>query len=332
MSLARRILLIVYVAFQRSVGTQTEHWMSARMSYELCVQQPEFQHFCGLSVEQFNHIYESLGNDAVFKYLKYKENQPTPKKERKKLLSLRCKLFLTLVRLRRAFKEKDLAYFMGVSLSTASRVCKTWIQTLFIQFSLLKPFMMPTVAQQQYSVPECFKYFKNVRVICDSFEVKCQRPSNFDQNANLYSDYKSACTCKFMVAVSKRGGIAFVSEAFEGSASDKEIFLKSGSVDFLEPGDAVMVDKGYLIEHEMNARHIIVYKPPLKKPHQQQATGLHTLRTRKIAQARIHVERIIGKIRRWNILNVVIPQTCLYLISQSAFVCSCLTNYEKVDL
>jgi hypothetical protein len=42
----------------------------------------------------------------------------------------------------------------------------------------------------------------------------------------------------------------FISEAFEGSISDKAIVCQSGFLDFLEPGDLVLADRGFTIASE----------------------------------------------------------------------------------
>ena len=46
--------------------------------------------------------------------------------------------------------------------------------------------------------------------------------------------------------------ICFISEAFEGAKGDKEVFLKSGIMDYLVQEDLVMADCGFTIREELN--------------------------------------------------------------------------------
>jgi hypothetical protein len=48
----------------------------------------------------------------------------------------------------------------------------------------------------------------------------------------------------------------FVSKLYTGSISDKSIVQKSGFVDALESGDAVMTDKGFNIQDILALRHV----------------------------------------------------------------------------
>ena len=63
-----------------------------------------------------------------------------------------------------------------------------------------------------------------------------------------------------MVAIAPNGAILFVSDAYEGSISDKEIVRVSGFLDFLNPGDVVMADRGFLIKELL--KHVKLIIPP----------------------------------------------------------------------
>ena len=51
-----------------------------------------------------------------------------------------------------------------------------------------------------------------------------------------------------MIGVSASGNIIYVSSVYRGIVSDKVIFEKSDLVNLLQPGDAIMVDRGFLID------------------------------------------------------------------------------------
>ncbi|KAE8739425.1 hypothetical protein FOCC_FOCC015077 [Frankliniella occidentalis] len=193
--------------------------MSARISYEQCSQDVQFEYFCGLTNTQFTHL-ENLVSNELFKYLKYRNKRPTPKYEKptKKLVSLKCKLFVLLVRLRRGFTsgftEKWLAYFLEAKTLTCSPQ----------QLNRPSPNQLVLTLFQMLDV-----WLTVVRLRFN------KRPSNFALNGTCFSDFKGPNAVKVPIAVTLRGAVSFLSERFEGSTADKEIFLKCGITDFLEP-------------------------------------------------------------------------------------------------
>ena len=80
-----------------------------------------------------------------------------------------------------------------------------------------------------------------------------------------------------------------------------ELFEKSGLLDLLEPGDSVMADRGFTIADLLDAKGVKLNIPPMKVNDQLSETELIT--TRRIAALRIHVERAIGRVNNFKILN-----------------------------
>ena len=79
-----------------------------------------------------------------------------------------------------------------------------------------------------------------------------------------------------------------MSKLYGGSISDRELTIKSGLLDILEPGDSVMADKDFTIADLLAARGVSLNIPPMKT--QDQLTEQELLVTRRIASVRIHVE------------------------------------------
>ena len=50
--------------------------------------------------------------------------------------------------------------------------------------------------------------------------------------------------------------------------------------------------------------------------------------TKKIAQLRVHVERAIGRVKNFHILQNVLPAAMWDTINQEIYVCCMLTNFE----
>lgn len=84
-----------------------------------------------------------------------------------------------------------------------------------------------------------------------------------------YSFYKGKHTIKFMVGIAPDGLITFVSDVYGGRASDKLIFNESNIIEKCEIGDAIMVDKGFLIDDECMKANVKLFRPPFLKKNKQ---------------------------------------------------------------
>ena len=207
-------------------------------------------------------------------------------------LSVANQLFAVLIRLRRGLESLDVCIRFKISEATYSRMFTTWISFLSKELRALFPF--PSRQQILQWMPKCFNNFRNTRIIIDCYEVECQRPSGLMNSSVTYSQYKSRNTWKVLVGCTPAGLVSFISEAWGGRISDKELTEKSGLLDLLEPGDAIMADKGFDIQETIAKRGILLNIPPRLESKQKQMPALDIERTRRIAELRIHVERVIG--------------------------------------
>jgi hypothetical protein len=148
-------------------------------------------------------------------------------------------------------------------------------------------------------------------------------------HSEIYSNYKSHATLKGLIGITPDGTVSFVSTLFTGSISDIEITKKSGILDLLEPGDQVMVDKGFPIGSVLEEKHCSLVIPPfLRHASNAQFTAEQVTETQKIARLRIHVERAIRRIKEYHIFDGVIPITLAGSINQIWAVCCLLTNFK----
>lgn len=152
-------------------------------------------------------------------------------------------LFLTLIRLPLGLLHQDLAYRFITNTKQVSTIVMNWIQLLYQHFSAIRKGMFASRRKIRKYLSRSFKKYKNLHCIIDCTEVHVQSPTNFAAQGNQYSSYEGYTSYKFLVAVAPNGAIVYVSDAFEGSISDKEIVRQSGFLDFLEPGDVIIADR-----------------------------------------------------------------------------------------
>ena len=131
----------------------------------------------------------------------------------------------------------------------------------------------------------------------------------------------------------------FVSQLYEGSISDKQIVTRSGFLEVLKhkiavgeikEGDAVMADKGFDIGDKLKELKLELNIPP----YLIDKVGFEeddVINTQTIAKHRIHVERVICKIRRFLIFHSIIPVqvTMLGSINQIWTVACLLSNLQN---
>eukprot|EP00057_Strongylocentrotus_purpuratus_P017382 XP_011671856.1 PREDICTED: uncharacterized protein LOC105441913 [Strongylocentrotus purpuratus] len=243
-----------------------------------------------------------------------------------RILTVYEEFIMTLVRLRRGFTNRGLADTFGISPSMASNVFATWINFLDLE---LRPLLIkwPTKEQVRESLPKSFKYFKSTRTIIDCTEIFISKPSTPSSQRITWSSYKHHNTLKLLVATSPRGTFIFLSQLWTGSVSDKKITQESGFLDHIEYGDDVMADRGFLIRDLLAERGATLNIPPFA--HGKQLSTHATVKTRRIASARIHVERAIGRLKTFRLLNGVVPLSLKPILNQIVCVCAALCNLQK---
>ena len=239
-------------------------------------------------------------------------------------LSPEEELFMVLSRLRCGFLGQDLAHRYGISPSHLSRIWTTWITFLHQRLRAMP--IWPSREFVDSNMPACFKEeFPNTRVIIDCTEFYIEKPSSFRSQSVTFSSYKNHNTAKGLLGISPSGYPSYVSSLYVGRVSDKKITCDCGILNLLGPGDQVMADRGFDIQGDLPTG-VTLNIPPFLNGNDE-LTLEETVSTRKIASARIHVERAIARIKNYRLLHQVIPLSMASDLDKIWGVCSYLTLF-----
>ena len=239
-------------------------------------------------------------------------------------LSWENHLLLVLMKVRLGLTNRDLAYRFGLPFSTVSKILRDWIPMLS---SIVKPLIMwPSKDAVRANMPKCFKpKFRNCRCIIDCTEIFIERTHNLKARAETWSNYKHQNTMKYLIGITPAGAISFLSSGWGGRASDKVITLESGILGKLEHGDEILADRGFLVREDLASVGATLRIPSFTKG-KSQLPGSCVDTSRQLSRVRIHVERVIGQLKTFKILNTVIPISQVDMLDDILTICAGLTN------
>ncbi|XP_041639630.1 uncharacterized protein si:cabz01071907.1 [Cheilinus undulatus] len=300
-------------------------------------QQPHMKRFCASdedfrfytrfpSEEVFMIFWESVSPSAsrlVYWSKAQKGEFEAPSPHRKLHLIDEC--FMFFCRVAAGLKEKVLASIFCISVSTVSCTILTWTSYFYQVLGSLPIWM--TREQVQATMPDKFlQYCPKVRVIIDCTELRCETSSSLTLQSETFSSYKNHTTFKGLIGIAPCGVITFISKLYTGSISDKEITRRACLTQYLQPGDGVMADEGFLIEDMLAEVGATLIIPPLKTA--PQLSSADAKKMQAIACLRVLVERAIHRVKEYHIWDGVVPLSLAGSINQLWAVCCLLTSYQ----
>ena len=163
---------------------------------------------------------------------------------------------------------------------------------------------------------------------CIDFKVAV--PSSLTLHKILYSDYKSHTTVKVLVGIVSGSRFSFVSFAFPGSISDKNKTVKSGLLnpDLWEPGKELMTDRGFTVKEYLTPLGVKLIIPSFSKG-RSQFNEQEIVKSKQVANERIHVERMIQWLKCYHIFDRVIRLNMIRSLNQIISICVILSNFQK---
>ncbi|XP_075535522.1 uncharacterized protein LOC142571118 [Dermacentor variabilis] len=249
---------------------------------------------------------------------------PAPKKLNE--LSIEDKILLFLIKLKHGLPFSFLSVLFGIHKTTASRIFKGLLVN--IHAATRKWLYWPSQAAVLATLPPCFKlHYPKCRVVIDCTELETEMPPGIEKQNMWYSDYKGRHTIKYLVGIAPNGLITFLSKGFGGRTSDGTLTVESGFLSLLEPGDVVLADKGFPgIKTGVGAQDATLVMPPFATS--PQFTESEVDATYETASVRIHVERVIQRLKIYDITRRI-PHELTGYADEILHVLAVLTNLKK---
>ena len=148
--------------------------------------------------------------------------------------------------------------------------------------------------------------FKKVEGIGDCTEQWIQRSSNPKPQYQTYNTYKSHNTVKKLFICTQTGSINYISDSYAGSAANKFITKDTNIAARFTPGYSVLFDKGFTVQDLFLQYKVTARIPPFVRS-KIQLTPSEVAVGKRIARARIHIERIIGRLKELRLLDHTLP-------------------------
>ena len=233
-------------------------------------------------------------------------------------------LFLTLSRMRLNLLEEDLQYRFEVSGTTVSESFITWTDRLHYCLSSFD--QIPGLEEGlRHLRPECFKKeFEDIDLLIDCTEVFIEKPSDPIAQSATWSEYKEHNTGKILVGLSPVGFPRFVFDAFPGSVSNDDITAQSGILSLARRNKRWLAYKGWQCDGDTFG---LIIETPDRLEGKLQFSEAEDITNRKISRVRIHVERLIRRIKVYRILKSTIPLRHANIASKIFKVCALLTAF-----
>ncbi|XP_061187005.1 uncharacterized protein LOC133195157 [Saccostrea echinata] len=234
--------------------------------------------------------------------------------------------FMVLIKLRRNTTNFELSRMFGVSEKVVQNIIITWINFMSRQWRQID--IWPAKELVHYFTPSGFmRSFPNTRVIIDGTECPIKKPKNPKAQQQTFSTYKNRNTAKVLVGATPGGLVSFVSSAYGGSASDRQITERSVLMDKCDPKDSIMADKGFNVQDLFAPRNISINVPTFFRK-RNRLSNKTVLNDRRISSKRVHIERIIGLAKTYKILTEPMNATEANLSSDIIFICLMLCNFR----
>lgn len=244
-------------------------------------------------------------------------------------LTLIDEYLMTLIRLRTNTMLVALANMFSVSESTVNSIFTTWVN--FLAAELKMYFQLPDPDILFANKSQSFRNFPRVCMVIDCTEVFTESPSDLVEKKQMFSNYKNHQTFKFLVAISTHPAVVFVSRMYGGKASDMLITTEATNMLTsvkLSHGQ-IMADRGFTSSYKGTPVDVELITPAFKTRGRSQMTETEINESESCSEARIHIERVIQRIKSYHILDGKLKLCMRHVAEQIFVVCAFLSNFQS---
>lgn len=190
----------------------------------------------------------------------------------------------------------------GISCSRASIIFKKNIPKIEFYLKTLVFWPKPEVIKMLLPIPFRIRY-SEVQSIIDCLEIEIQKPTNSLKQALTWSEYKKCNTVKYLISCTPDGFINFVSTGYGGRTSDMTILEQCDFLKILPTNCHVMADRGFKHVDKMLAQKQCTLIRPPSVASTTKPTKQEVIESKRIASLRIHIERVIKRLREFAFLK-----------------------------
>lgn len=172
---------------------------------------------------------------------------------------------------------------------------------------------------------------QRIRYVVDSTNWNIKTPKSGEEQTVTYSYYYSSNCGKYLVVTSPSGVIVYISDVYPGHISDRDLALHSflylgHGRGWLQSGDDVMADRGFNLKDVLFSIYCDLVIPPFKERGKQQFSHEQREVVAQVTHKRVHVERSVGLLKKWDILHRPVERQLWGSMTQVVRVCAWLTN------
>lgn len=253
-----------------------------------------------------------------------------PYHNRGQTLSTRDEVLLVLMAIRTGMAHYIIADLFGVSKSCVSRILARVVPVM--SGCLQELVYWPPSDVIRSTLPLAFKsYYSDVESIIDCFEIQIAKSSSAMTQSMTWSEYKKCNSVKYLISVTPAGLINFISCGRPGRCSDMELLRGSGYLDCLKPGVSVLADRGFKeVESDLVAKGCYLTRPASVAKNEK-LPSKEVFSMKVIAGLRIHVERVIRRVRVFKILEMhsCVPLSMIDLMDDIVKIVCGLVNLQQ---